>query len=79
MKTSLVKSGMGKKENFVIETAKFVKKEVGAIERKLEDEANAIATRSTIFGISIGVVLGIVGTVVLQKVLPPTPQVPPRA
>lgn len=79
MKTSLVKSGMGKKENFVIETAKFVKKEVGAVERRLEDEANAIAMRSTIFGISIGVVLGIVGTVVMQKVLPPTPQVPPRA
>lgn len=75
----MVKSGMGKKENFVIETAKFVKKEVGAVERRLEDEATAIATRSTIFGISIGVVLGIVGTVVLQKVLPPTPQVPPRA
>ena len=71
----MTKSGMGKKDNFVIETAKFVKKEVGAVERRLENEANAIATRSTIFGISIGVVVGIVGTVLMQKYV--TPQAPP--
>lgn len=73
---ALVKSGVGKKDNFVVETAKFIKKEVNVVERKLENEARAIATRSTIFGVAIGVVVGIVGTVLMQKYV--TPASPPN-
>jgi hypothetical protein len=79
-KTGLVRSSLGKKkESFLTEAAKFVKKGAGAVEDRLEKEATAIATRSTIFGISIGIVVGIVGTVVMQKVLaPPAPQASAR-
>lgn len=85
MNKSLVKTGMGKKESFLTEAVKFVEKGVRGVENKLENDAKRIATTSTIFGISIGIVVGIVGTVLAQHFLtPPAPQaqvptVPPRA
>lgn len=80
--TGLVRTGMGRKqESFLTEAAKFVKKQVNAVENKLENDAREIATTSTILGISIGVVVGIVGTVLMQKYVvtpqPPVVQVPP--
>lgn len=71
-----MKSRLGAKEDgFVNEAVKFIRKEVGAVEDKLRDEARNIAITSSIFGASIGIVLGIVGTVLFQKyVTPAAPQ-----
>jgi hypothetical protein len=81
--TGLVRAEMGRKqESFLTEAAKFVKKQVNAVETKLENDAREIATTSTILGISIGIVVGIVGTVLMQKYVvtpePPVVRVPPQ-
>lgn len=61
------------KDGFVADTVKFIRKEVVAVEDKLHDEARSIAITSSIFGASVGILLGIVGTVLFQKyVTPPT-------
>lgn len=49
----------------------FVKKEVGAVERKLEAEAEAIAIRNLILGGAVGIVVGIVGTSLWEKFVTP--------
>lgn len=62
------------KDNILVETVKFVKKEVGGVENKLRAEAKAIAIQYTILGVAIGTVAGIVGTALWEKyVSPPTP------
>lgn len=62
------------KDNIIVETVKFVKKEVGGVENKLRAEAKAIAIQYTILGVAIGTVAGIVGTALWEKyVSPPTP------
>lgn len=67
-----MKMKLGAKENgFVNEAVKFIRKEVGAVEDKLQQEARSIAITSSIFGASIGIVLGIVGTVLFQKYVTP--------
>jgi hypothetical protein len=55
------------KDNFVVDTVKFIKKEVGAIEDKVRTEARAIAIRNALFGGAIGIVVGIVGTSLWEK------------
>ena len=79
MKKSMVKHSLGKKENFLTETVKFIKKEVGAVEDKLEEKGRSIAIQSGVLGASIGIVVGIVGTLLMQKYVTGTPssQVPP--
>lgn len=68
---------IGSKDNLVVETVKFVKKEVGGVENKLRAEAKAIAVQYTILGVAIGTVVGIVGTALWEKyVSPPTPPQP---
>lgn len=65
---------LGNKDNFVVETAKFVKKEVVGYENKLRAEAKAIAIHYTILGVAIGAVAGIVGTSLWERYLsPPSP------
>jgi hypothetical protein len=74
------KAKLGTKDpGFVNEAVKFIRKEVVAVEDKLHEEAKSIAITSSIFGASIGILLGIVGTVLFQKyVTPPIPPMPPN-
>lgn len=67
---------MAGKDNVIVETAKFIKKEVGSVENKLRAEARAIAIQYTILGVAIGTVAGIVGTSLWEKYLSPPP--PPQ-
>jgi hypothetical protein len=65
------------KDNILVETVKFVKKEVGGVENKLRAEAKAIAIQYTILGVAIGTVAGIVGTAIWERyVSPPSTQRP---
>lgn len=67
---------LGKKDNFLVETVKFVKKEVGGVENKLKAEAKAIAIQYTILGAALGIVVGIVGTSLWEKYMTPPPILP---
>lgn len=60
--------------NIITETASYIKKEVGSVERGLEKRAKEIAVTSTIFGVAIGVVAGIVGVSLWNRyITPPAP------
>lgn len=72
------KAAMGKiGDNFLTETVSFIKKEVTSAEKALEHKAKQIAMTSTIFGVAIGIVVGIVGTALFQRYVTPEPVTPP--
>lgn len=74
MSKTLTRPRLAAKDNFVVDTVKFIKKEVGAVQNKIESEAKAIAVRNMILGGAIGIVVGIVGTSLWEKyVSPPSP------
>jgi len=64
--------------NIITETASYIKKEVGAVQNRLEQRAHQIAITSTVFGVAIGIVVGIVGVSLWDRyiALPPAPQRP---
>lgn len=64
--------------NIITETASYIEKKVGSVEDRLERRAKQIAVTSTIFGVAIGVVVGIVGVSLWDRyiALPPAPQRP---
>jgi len=66
-----MKPRLAGKDNVLVETVKFVKKEVSGVENKLKAEARAIAIQYTILGVAIGTVAGIVGTSLWEKYLSP--------
>jgi len=72
-----MRASMGKKDgNIITETASYIKKEVGAVERNLEKRAKQIAVTSTIFGTALGIVIGIVGVSLWERYVTP-PAAPP--
>lgn len=78
-KTLSTRMGAKRNGNVITETVQFLKKEVGAVENKLREEARAIAIRSAITGGAIGLVIGIVGSALWEKYMTPptTVQRPP--
>lgn len=75
MSKTLTRPRLSGKDNFVVDTVRFIKKEVGVIEGKVRAEAQAIAIRNVILGGAIGIVVGIVGTSLWDKYVA-TPSVP---
>lgn len=81
MNKTLTRTGLGAKGNVIVDTVKYIKKEVGAVQTKIENEAKAIAIRNMILGGAIGIVVGIIGTTLWEKytsqpaVTPRSPQV----
>lgn len=75
MKTTL-KPRLSGKGNVITDTVKYIKREVGAVEDKIEARAQAIAIRSAITGGAIGVVIGIVGMALWEKYMTPSTPAP---